>query len=81
MTRITPEQIVSKLKDIDYIRVGSPIKKFFTRRVVGWNVYSSSLLRKDYRIDCLISDINEMNLPLEVVDDSECTNAFKVFII
>ena len=75
--------IFQKLKELDYIKVGSPIREwnFLIRKIVGWNISSSSILRKSCSIRKIERDIEILELPLVVVDDNEFTNTFKVFIL
>lgn len=78
--KYTTEELAAFLKSIDYIWVGSPIRKWFFGDIVGWNVCSSSLIRKEYTIVRLRSEIEYDNLPLVVKEENEYTNSFKVMI-
>jgi len=78
--KYTTEELFAFLKSVDYIWVGSPIKKWFWGDIIGWNVCSSSLVRKEYTIERLQSEIDYDNLPLEIIEENEYTNAFKIFI-
>lgn len=82
MTEIkyTPEELCAFLRQVDYIWVGSPIRKWFFGDIVGWNICSSSLVRKNYTIERLQGEIDADNLPLEIKEENEYTNSFKVLI-
>jgi hypothetical protein len=78
--KYTPEELCAFLKQVDYIWVCSPIRKWFLGSVVGWNICSSSLVRKKYTIERLQSEIDADDLPLEIKEENQFTNSFKVMI-
>lgn len=78
--KYTPEELCAFLKQVDYIWVGCPIRKWFWGDTVGWNVCSSSLMRKKYAIERLQDEIDADNLPLVIKEENEYTNSFKVMI-
>lgn len=79
-TKYTTEELAAFLKSVDYIWVGSPIRKWFCGNIIGWNICSSSLIRKEYTIVRLRSEIAYDRLPLAVIEETDYTNSFKVMI-
>lgn len=79
--QLDPSVILSHLKEIEYITVGLPIFKSWYWEVVGWNLFSSSMIRKNFTIERLREEIEINNLPLEIKDHREFSNAFQVYIV
>lgn len=79
-TKMDKEVILSELRSLEYLWIGRPIRNWFGGGIVGWNVYSSSILRKTYALERLQAEIEEKQLPLEIKDEPEMSNAFQVHL-
>jgi len=72
--------VLSYLRSIEFIWMGSPIKKWWFGETIGWTVFASSIMRKPYTLERLKNEIEENDLPLEIVDSHDMKNSFKVFL-
>lgn len=80
MNRKSKEDVLAHLRSLDYLWVKEPIRDWFSLgKIIGWNVNTSSLLRKPYSLERLTEYIEENQLPLTVEDSRSFVNSFKVF--
>lgn len=77
---IDKDIILEELKSLDYVWVGSEIRRGWFFRLLGWNCYSSSVIRKTSALKRLQEHIEQNHLPLEIKDEPEMSNAFRVLI-
>lgn len=77
---MTTESVFRQLKEIEHLRVGSEIRQWFFGKIVGWNVYANTLLRKRITMEEVQEEINARNLPLEIRDTFEFTDSFQVIL-
>jgi len=74
------ERLYGYLDSMNHLRIGKPIRNWFFGDIVGWNVFSNSLIRKRITMDEIQEEIEAGNLPLEIKDPYKYTNSFVVFI-
>jgi len=75
-----PQVILSHLKEIEYIFLGSEIWSDWGKKVIGWNASASSIVRCDYTISRLKDEISELHLPLKI-EIKDCVNSFRLMIV
>ena len=78
-----PLKIEYHLKSLPYLfRVSAIRENLFSKDVVGWNVSSSSSIRKEYSIYRIKKEIEENNLPLRIEerDDEFSLTRFQVYL-
>ena len=80
MSNKEKQMVLDELREMDFLWVGKPIWKGWFLYVIGWNVCASSVVRKSFTIERLKKEIEEKNLPLEIKDEPNMSNAFQVFI-
>lgn len=61
--------ILDHLRKLDYLYGIGLVRTWITRRVVGFNVSASSLLRKNFTLLRIQDEIEKHNLPLIVEDN------------
>ena len=72
--------VLSALREIEFIWVGREIRKWFFGEIIGWNVCSSSIVRKKFTLERLQEEIVVRQLPLEIIDEDDMLNSFRVYL-